>query len=90
MIGEEHAGNGVAGADAPAFVERRWRSSTRTSRTNVAGADAPAFVERRWTGTRLMTRTRVAGADAPAFVEQVAIGKIGYVHLPPLSKARSS
>ena len=33
---------------------------------------------------------RVAEADAPAFVEQVAVGKIGYVHLPTLSKARSS
>ena len=43
----------VAGADAPAFVERS--SSVRPSRLSpsVAGADAPAFVERRLLTTSL-------------------------------------
>ena len=61
----------VAGVDAPAFVERRARSSlSLASSGRVAGVDAPAFVER----TEAVSIRRwvlcVAGVDAPAFVER--------------------
>ena len=37
----------VAGANAPAFVERRGNRQLWRLRSGVAGANAPAFVERR-------------------------------------------
>ena len=37
---------GVAGVDAPAFVERPWGSIDYSGEIGVAGVDAPAFVER--------------------------------------------
>ena len=63
---------GVAGVDAPAFVERARRGPTVDRlRTCVAGVDAPAFVER--ARRRLSyppSCSGVAGVDAPAFVER--------------------
>ena len=62
----------VAGANAPAFVERTARNSARTSRRRrVAGANAPAFVERHtWAPAPCHPQGGVAGANAPAFVER--------------------
>ena len=61
----------VAGANAPAFVERRTsRPMSATATRGVAGANAPAFVER-WAGlSNRLKPPRVAGANAPAFVER--------------------
>ena len=63
---------GVAGVNAPAFVERsrtlpgpRWASS-------VAGVNAPAFVERASRKERIAELVSVAGVNAPAFVERPA------------------
>ena len=67
------SGRGVAGAYAPAFVERYGTRSGRSgSPACVAGAYAPAFVERGLLPV-ISARTptaRVAGAYAPAFVER--------------------
>ena len=41
---------GVAGANAPAFVERARTSTSVSGRVCVAGANAPAFVERGYRG----------------------------------------
>ena len=68
--------SGVAGVDAPAFVERSTAATTHKAaidQCGVAGVDAPAFVERtsRMTCTPPAPRaSRVAGVDAPAFVER--------------------
>ena len=62
----------VAGAYAPAFVERKIsRCRMMIDVRRVAGAYAPAFVERGCPPTAGWTaRACVAGAYAPAFVER--------------------
>ena len=62
----------VAGAYAPAFVERiRGRPLTRGIIQRVAGAYAPAFVERAFKSfLAQLPAAGVAGAYAPAFVER--------------------
>ena len=68
------AWTGVAGVDAPAFVERSTENSINgvLSTTGVAGVDAPAFVERSTENSinGVLSTTGVAGVDAPAFVER--------------------
>ena len=60
----------VAGAYAPAFVERRIGSSPSADDRTVAGAYAPAFVERARRESLAGSPSPVAGAYAPAFVER--------------------
>ena len=69
---------GVAGVDAPAFVERACAASSgNTPSASVAGVDAPAFVERRTScGTGMSQKAGVAGVDAPAFVERTQKCKV--------------
>ena len=65
----------VAGASAPAFVERSRTDVFVPGLGSVAGASAPAFVERA-TGTGgpyARPNSGVAGASAPAFVERACI-----------------
>ena len=62
---------GVAGVDAPAFVERPWGSIDYSGEIGVAGVDAPAFVERPWGSIDYSGEIGVAGVDAPAFVERL-------------------
>ena len=68
----------VAGAYAPAFVERARRRPCLThDGPGVAGAYAPAFVERSGVLTiATMPLRRVAGAYAPAFVERTRVSKL--------------
>ena len=47
----------VAGANAPAFVERRISRSSEPRMSSVAGANAPAFVERTTTATRIAAKS---------------------------------
>ena len=61
----------VAGASAPAFVERASPSSAKPRSPRVAGASAPAFVERTPTIRACRATGSVAGASAPAFVEHL-------------------
>ena len=60
----------VAGANAPAFVERGPTSLSSRWSGSVAGANAPAFVERFASGFQRARNRSVAGANAPAFVER--------------------
>ena len=63
----------VAGATAPAFVERQEFGRAPGGGTAcVAGATAPAFVERFSMIHRAPDSRGVAGATAPAFVERTA------------------
>ena len=63
--------SGVAGAYAPAFVERSLPGCASTHRSrSVAGAYAPAFVERGRRPAPCARSPSVAGAYAPAFVER--------------------
>ncbi len=63
---------GVAGVQAPAFVERPCSPPLKQDSSRVAGVQAPAFVER---GTKFPWHGNlpscVAGVQAPAFVERV-------------------
>ena len=60
----------VAGVQAPAFVERRKRSTRPSPPRGVAGVQAPAFVERAHRDNRRFRISCVAGVQAPAFVER--------------------
>ena len=64
--------HGVAGVDAPAFVEREQAAMQWfEEQACVAGVDAPAFVERTHSTLTMNGKTTcVAGVDAPAFVER--------------------
>ena len=64
------SGPGVAGANAPAFVERFPARRAPFVNPGVAGANAPAFVERTAACWATTTTACVAGANAPAFVER--------------------
>ena len=53
----------VAGANAPAFVERSATSSITPARSRVAGANAPAFVERAWWPTARSRKIQVVSPE---------------------------
>ena len=58
---------GVAGANAPAFVERLSVMAKEPLHIGVAGANAPAFVERLSVMAKEPLHIGVAGANAPAW-----------------------
>ena len=66
-----HREPGVAGVNAPAFVERSGSpDSSAAATSSVAGVNAPAFVERTTARRRRSAAgSGVAGVNAPAFVE---------------------
>ena len=69
--GDRHYETGVAGVQAPAFVERPRSWTFRCMIPScVAGVQAPAFVERLPPRSSRARFRRVAGVQAPAFVER--------------------